>query len=130
MNKTKLYPQCCLRGRGALNSLNKLAESSEIFPSSGGVPNAAKTLPLTSPSSRFSATSALRRRRLPLPLPLPSPRSPLYRLRTEVTRTPFGKGVLKTLLVARKSRERGSLITDAVIKHVRDYRMNIQEHSS
>lgn len=33
MNKTKLYPQCCLRGRRALNSLNKLAESSEIFPS-------------------------------------------------------------------------------------------------
>lgn len=59
MNKTKLYPQCCLRGRGALNSLNKLAESSEIFPSSGGVPNAAKTLPLTSRSSRFSTTFAL-----------------------------------------------------------------------
>lgn len=86
MNKTKLYPQCCLRGRGALNSLNKLAESSEIFPSSGGVPNAAKTLPLTSRSSRFSTTFAL----VPLPFPFP-PRSQSPSLSStycEVMRTP------------------------------------------
>lgn len=84
MNKTKLYPQCCLRGRGALNSLNKLAESSEIFPSSGGVPNAAKTLPLTSRSSRFSTTFAL----VPLPFPPHSQSPSLSSTYCEVMRTP------------------------------------------